>query len=139
MRLIVLTIIALCLVLGIKHWRQSRDPLAHATASAQGFVSVPMPDGAQARTVLIFTPRNCPSDWAQRAQALADALAREGIPAQRSSHYRVSMVDPTPEQEQALQRFTALSKQPGPLVLINGQAKANPSADEVIAQYRSDH
>lgn len=95
-----------------------------------------MPDGANPRTVLIFTPVNCPSDWAQRATALLDDLRREGIPAQLSSRYSVRIIDPTPEQKQALKRFDALNKKDGPIVLVNGRAKANPRAFEVIAEYR---
>jgi hypothetical protein len=136
MRLITILVVAAVLVtLGWNRWQKSQDPLASATQSSYGFVEVPMPDGAHPGTVLIFTPLNCPSDLAQRANALFSELEREGIPVKLSSHYSASLA--TSEQKQAIKRFHALNEQPGPVVLIDGWAKANPTAHEVISEYKS--
>ena len=116
-------------------WREEKDPLQGAQRSAWGFVAVPMPDGADADTVLILTPQNCPSELAQRADSLFTALQREGIPVKRTSYYQVSIIEPSAQDREALARFDALNRLPGPIVLVRGHGSANPAAQAVIGEY----
>ena len=46
-----------------------------AIRRATGFTPIPMPD----QGIIIFAPRNCPSDAAQRAEAVAQYLSGKGI------------------------------------------------------------
>lgn len=139
MRILTLLMV-LAMAGGAYHWWSGREAAAAAMAgvepSPSGFVPVLMPAGVRPGTVVIMAPANCPSDAAQRADALADALARAGIPHVRSSSYAVDLADPSREQIAAAQRATAVIRGQIPAVFVNGMGKANPAADEVIAEYR---
>jgi hypothetical protein len=104
-------------------------------ASANGFIDAAMPDGAKPGTVLVFAPVNCPSEAAQRADALAEQLTRLGIPTVRSSSYSASVTSPSAEQRERVERAVSVIQGEIPAVFINGMAKANPSVDEVVAEY----
>ncbi|MCU7934942.1 MAG: hypothetical protein KZQ99_08690 [Candidatus Thiodiazotropha sp. (ex Dulcina madagascariensis)] len=104
--------------------------------SPNGFVSVLMPSGAKSNTVLILAPKNCPSDAAQRAVALAARLTELGIPNQRSSNVTLMVTNPTEEQKAAMERSDEILKGEIPAVFINGVGKANPTVKEVVAEYR---
>lgn len=120
------------------HWWSGKSAVereARAT-SPTGFVSVAMPDGARTNTVIILAPLNCPSDAAQRADSLASQLTQAGIPNTRSNSYSASIADPTTEQTAAIQRAVKVIKGEVPAVFVNGMAKANPSFDEVVSEYR---
>jgi hypothetical protein len=103
--------------------------------SPNGFVSVIVPEDARRNTVIIFAPLNCPSDGAQRADALADELTSRGIPNVRSNSYGATVTNPTADQEAKIQRTQDVMNAGVPAVIINGRAKANPTLDEVIAEY----
>ncbi len=120
------------------HWWNGRPAASGELAadSPSGFVAAAMPDGARAGTVLILAPQNCPSDAAQRADDLAARLTSAGIPNQRSASFSASATDPTPEQQAAIQRAVAVIQGDVPAVFVDGMAKANPSFDEVVAEYR---
>lgn len=94
-----------------------------------------MPDGAKANTVLILAPVDCPSDAAQRADALSEELARLGIPNIRSSSYSSNITDPTEEQKAGVERAVSVLNGEIPAVFINGMAKANPTVEEVAFEY----
>ena len=100
----------------------------------QGFVPVQMPDNAPDGKVVILAPVNCPSQVAKRADALAQYLSDQGIPNMRSSTYLIARV--TPDMMPGIERAHSLAP---PVVLINGRGKSNPSAEEVVDEYRSDH
>src|SRR5688572_12044181 len=63
----ILFIVAL-VVSGWQWWKNRADDVK---PSASGFVPVVMPNGTDANTVVILAPLNCPSDAAQRADALS--------------------------------------------------------------------
>ena len=105
--------------------------------SDNGFVPILPPDGAKADTVYVMAPKNCPSDAAQRAQQLAAGLESRGIPVERSDHFRAAVSDPTAEEREALKRTQAVLNGAIPMVVVNGVASANPSVDQVEAEYRS--
>lgn len=121
---------------GVYWWQGRSDALADAEPSPNGFVSVVMPDGVAANTVVILAPQNCPSDAAQRADALAAELGAKGIRTLRSSSYSSDIADPTDAQRQALERSVAVMRGTIPAVFVNGMGKANPTAEEVVAELR---
>jgi hypothetical protein len=118
------------------HERSSLNREMLATADSNGFVSVIMPDDAPRNTVLIFAALNCPSAQAKRANAMATQLTQMGIPTQRTSNYSAARL--TRDQMPILARTNAVMGGEIPIVLINGVAKANPSVDEVVSEYRRD-
>ena len=121
--------------LAIHWWRGRGEGIDGATKSPNGFVSVAMPDGAPRNTAIIFAPLNCPSDAAQRADALANELTSRGIPNVRSDSYEAKVTNPTADDEANLHRTDDVIKAGVPVVFINGRAKANPTLKEVIAEY----
>lgn len=124
--------------LGVHVWQgqAKRNALAAVQSeSPSGFLPIVMPDGAAANTVLILAPENCPSDAAQRADALAEQLGRRGIPHRRSSSYSSAIQNPSQEQRANLERTAFVMNGEIPAVFVNGMGKANPSVEEVIAEY----
>jgi len=107
-----------------------------ASANGNGFIHVQMPDGTPANTVLILAALNCPSDAAQRADAMARILNEKGIPAIRSSNSSFSARARTQEQIALLNGSVVVSNGALPIIFINGMGKANPSVEEVVSQYR---
>lgn len=118
-------------------WWQDRETATSRAfdASPNGFVSVVMPDGATDNTVIIFAPKNCPSDAAQRADDLSAELTRLGISNLRSASFSAQMTDPGREQKEGVQRAVAVMNDTIPAVFINGMAKANPTVEEVVAEF----
>lgn len=122
---------------GYNWWNTKTAAESEAKArSPVGFVSAVMPDGARPNTVIILAPADCPSDAAQRADALAARLTQAGIPNARSASYSANLVDATKEQKAAIQRAIHVINGVVPAVFVNGMAKANPSFDDVVAEYR---
>ena len=141
--MILLKILLLAAIIGLSlHWWKGREagiaraPVAGAAASPIGFAPAAMPDGARANTVIILAPVDCPEDAARRADALAAGLARMNIPAARSASYSASVTRPTAEDKAKLDRAMAVINGEIPAVFINGMGKANPSLEEVAAEYR---
>lgn len=118
---------------GYHYWQghAAKANLAAAT-SASGFVQVPMPDGMSPRGVVVFAPENCPSDAAQRAYAMASELGGKGVPVVRAS---AASFDNLPDAATA-ERVRAVMGGQIPVVFVNGKAKANPSVQDVLAEYR---
>lgn len=113
--------------------RVSGAATAQAGATSRhGFVDVPLPDGQSGHHVVIFAPANCPSDAAQRAEALARRLDQAGIPYARSQNASFSTLS---SQEEA-NRVMAVMNGPIPVVFVRKRARANPDADAVVAEYR---
>lgn len=132
----VLLLVALLIV---GHYWWDRRPVRTTPvgiSSTNGFVDAVMPQGAPSNTVIILAPVNCPSDAARRADNLADQLKRMDIPAVRRAEYSVHFIDASPEQEAGMQRAVEVLKGDIPAVFINGRAKANPTADDVVAEFR---
>lgn len=120
------------------HWWQQHQVTeqTRALTSANGFVSTATPSQAQRNVVLILAPVNCPSEAAQRADALAARLTQQGVPNQRSSNFSLNIDNPNAEQRAAVDRAVVVLNGEIPAVFINGMGKSNPSADEVLAEYR---
>lgn len=117
-------------------WNGRGNDLADAEKSPNGFVAAVMPDGVPPDTVVILAPVNCPSDAAQRADALAAELGSKGIRTIRSSSYSSEIAEPTDAQQAGLERAVAVMNGTIPAVFVNGMAKANPTAADVVAEYR---
>jgi hypothetical protein len=124
-------------------WKGSNDPVHKlirdggvVQEASNGFVNVVMPDGARNNTVLIFAPVNCSSEAAQRADGLATELTRLGIPNERSSRFSSSINNPSSEQQDGVQRAVAVINGEIPAVFINGMAKANPTVEDVVAEFK---
>jgi hypothetical protein len=122
------------------HYGWPSHHLSRATAAladGNGFIPAQMPDGAASDSVLILAPVNCPREGARRADALAQRLRALGIPAVRSNSYSVASL--TRENAASVKRAVeVLQTNLVPVVFVNGRAKANPTSDEVAAEYRHD-
>jgi len=99
--------------------------------SSSGFAAIPMPDGMSSRGIVIFAPRNCPADAAQRAAALADYLSARRIPHVQADAANYN----TLASQEEMSRVMAVMNGPIPVVYVNGKAKSNPTPQEVEAEY----
>jgi len=100
--------------------------------SAAGFFLLSR-DDANNPNVIITAPPNCPSETAQHARALGDALAQAGIPHEMRSGVEFQFHDPA-DVERVNKHMANIAN---PLVLVRGWAKGNPTLDDIIAQYRN--
>ena len=136
-RRLVLILMLACAAYGAIQLWPERDALAGVATSANGFVPVEMPGGIAPGAVLVLAPRNCPSEQAQRTEALAGELARQGIPVVRDDGFAFDVADPTPEQMAGIDRAVEVFKRGAPAVFVNGMAMSNPTAAQTIAEYRA--
>lgn len=116
------------------YWKgQKSAPQEVAAASASGFVTLPGDSGPLSKGVHVIAAENCPEDAAQRADRLADQLAKAGVPVQRGHQASFNLGNAGPA---AAQQITAVMNGTLPIVFVHGKAKSNPSLDEVLAEYR---
>jgi len=139
-----MNILKLALLLAIaagayNYWRQHQAPRAHegghesASDSANGFVPLPPVRGQSPSAILVVAAEDCPHDDAQRADRLADDLSRSGLPVVRIHDLTFDV----PGGGSAdLERINAVMGGALPVVFVRGRAKANPSLDQVLAEYR---
>ena len=127
-------------VAAVGYYQWSGHHLSRATAAladGNGFIPAQMPDGAERDSVLILAPVNCPREGARRADALAQRLREQGIPAVRSDRYSVARI--TADNAAGVNRAVEVMRtNVVPVVFVKGMAKGNPSSDEVAAEYRQD-
>jgi hypothetical protein len=97
------------------------------------FVRMPTPSGHNPLGVVVFAPANCSAGVAQHADDMVRRLQEKGIPAARTNVGDFSADGLSPEEVQNLQRVMEGGI---PAVFVNGTGKANPSFEEVVAQYR---
>lgn len=132
--------VAMAAILGVgvhlwhMHERSVLDRDLQASGDSNGFVPVVTSEGAPPDTALILAALNCTSEQAKRADAMATKLSEMGIPNRRANNYSVANV--TREQMPLVKRTSAVLGGQIPIVIINGMAKANPTVDEVAAEYR---
>lgn len=136
-------LVFVALITFVVHWWNDRDSdsaSASATlaeeSSPSGFVPAAMPDDAPPNTIVIFAPLNCPSDGAQRADSLAAQLEGLQIPVLRTSRYSARSDGVNAKSLASVNRTLSVLKGEAPAVFVNGMAKANPSFDEIIAEYQ---
>jgi hypothetical protein len=59
-----------------------------------------------------------------------------GIPNRRTNYYSIARI--TREQVPLLKQTNAVLTGEIPIVIVNDRAEANPTVDEVVAEYRGD-
>lgn len=112
----------------------SRTITASQPKNQTGFVKAAMPEGAIAREVLIVGPE-CDRPEGIRARTLAASLAKLNIPYRRTESISMNS-DSTDDIFEAVEQMDHLMKGDAPVVFINAKGKANPTLDEVVAEYR---
>lgn len=136
MRFLLIVMLA-CGLYGAWQWKQGERADSAVAFETSAFVEVEMPGGVQRNTVLVLAPANCPSDQAQRTEALIQELGRAGIPVVRDSGFAFDVENPDVEQIARIDRAVAVFKRGAPAVFVNGLAMSNPSAEQTIAAYRA--
>jgi hypothetical protein len=94
--------------------------------------SLPAVSGADPKQVVVFAPENCPSEDAQRSDAMARDLMNRSIPSLRSHDISFTSSDPDPAIQN---RLNTVMNGELPIVIVNGKGKANPTLDQVVAEY----
>lgn len=140
MRIVLWLALAASLYGGWQWWQKRSDNAAIAAIGAEpgpnGFVPAAMPAGTPRNVVLVLAPRNCPSEQAQRSEALLAALERDGIPVRRGNSIEFEAIDPTREDQAAIRRSIEVFKRGAPAVFVNGMAMSNPTPEQAIREYR---
>ena len=120
------------------YWRQHRNeghsesPGTGSSASS-GFVALPAVRGQSPTAVLVVAAEDCPHDDAQRADRLTDDLSRNGVRVVRTHSIGFDI----PNGGQAdLDQINRVMTGPLPVVFVRGRAKANPTLEEVLAEYK---
>ena len=103
-----------------------------STRPSTPFVAVPTVMGQSPSDVLIFAAKNCPHEDAQRADRLAADLSRSGLRVVRidSINFALQKAD-----QAEVDQLNALHDEELPIVFLHGRAKANPTIQEVLAEY----
>jgi hypothetical protein len=134
-------IIFLCVGGALFAWRhhvlQQRKGTAAASATAPagrpgGFVDVPCPTGVDPKRVFMLLPAQCTKASYLRGVAMLDRLGEMGIP-----YVRADKVEFTPTNAGEVERLNQVMGGEIPVVFINNRGKANPSLDEIVAEYRA--
>jgi hypothetical protein len=112
-----------------KEWAAAR-----ATASPNGFIPLPPPENVNPKTVLVIAAENCPKEGARRSDALAQQLASRNIPYARAHDVSFTLID---GDAKFSTRLDMIMNGEVPIVLINGKGKANPTLEEVVAEYEA--
>lgn len=136
---VILAIVALTIFGKIRQKVVENAPAGGSAAAAKdpglsptGFFLLSRDDAKNSR-VAIMSPPNCPSDEAARARALQASLQSAGIPCELKQEIGFEFHDP--DDVARVNKYMA--NVANPLVLVRGWAKGNPSASDVIAQYRA--
>ena len=131
MKIIKLLLLLIVAGLAFQYWSTHQPKTG---PSANGFVTLPMLVGGAPGQVVVFAPENCPSEKARQADDLARQLASRNIPSVRSHDVSFTSTDPDPAIGA---RLNAVMNGELPIVFVNGRGKANPTFEEVLAEYRS--
>ena len=135
MRIIAVVAVAAIAFGAYNHWQKRPAPGSEASTatgavSAHGFVSLPI-DAIDPDVVLVGAAENCPKEDARRADRLAEDLSRSGVRVQRAHSVSFSSNDPD-----AFGHINAVMNGSLPIVFVRGNAKANPTLEEVLAEYK---
>lgn len=109
------------------------DGLAE-TKGPGGFVPVPSAQGLSADAVTIVTAPAATEVAAAHADAIAKALSEKGIPVLRAQqvNFAGAGVDSVSSA-----RAVLIMGGEQPVVIVRGKAKANPTLDEVLVEFRA--
>ena len=130
----VIKLVLMLAVIGLAYhyWSTQQSTNRPDVVSPNGFVMVPPMAGADPKQVVVFAPENCPSDKAQQADSLAQQLASRNIPTLRSHDVTFSSTDMDPKIGV---RLNSVMNGELPIVFVNGRGKANPTIEQIIAEY----
>jgi hypothetical protein len=126
-----LLVVLALLGFGYHQWTQ-RGAAPAAAAANSTFVDLPSVAGASPMRVMVIAAQDCPEAAARRADDLAERLARDGIPVTRTHNGSF----PAGSGADELQRVNRVMQGELPIVIVHGRGKANPTLDEVLAEYR---
>jgi hypothetical protein len=129
MNVIKLALMLVVAGLAVQYWQENRTTTG---PSPNGFVALPTMAGGSPGQVVVFAPENCPSEAAARADSMARQLASRNIPSLRSHDVSFTATDPDPAIGE---RLNSVMNGELPIVFVNGRGKANPTLDQVIAEY----
>lgn len=115
-----------------KHAENVEAAALAALTDENGFVELAPPVGVKPDKVFIFAPANCPREGGRRSDALAQSLAEHDVAFRRTSEIAFEPMD-----TDTLRRVNAVLHGDVPIVAVNGRMKANPSIEEVIAEYEA--
>jgi hypothetical protein len=119
--------------LAYQYWSTQQSANGPAVISPNGFVMVPAMAGADPKQVVVFAPENCPSEKAQQADDLARQLSAHNIPTLRSHNVTFTSTDMDPKIGI---RLNSVMNGDLPIVFVKGRGKANPTIEDVLAEYR---
>jgi hypothetical protein len=138
-----MSFVKLLLILGVAgalvHFWNERDAKSApklADVSPNGFIALPAATNLNTNRVIVLAAENCPKEDARRADNLAEELGRRNIPYTRAHSANFDVPNPDPA---ILRRLDSVMKGALPIVFVNGRAKANPTLDEVLAEYRASY
>jgi len=103
-----------------------------STSQSTPFVALPAVRGQSSSAVLVFAAENCPYEDAQRADRLAAELSRNGLQVVRI--HKIGFDLPNVDQAE-MDRLNSVMKGKLPIVFLHGRGKANPTLQEVLAEY----
>jgi len=129
MNVIKLVLMLIVAGLAVQYWQANR---LETGPSVNGFVALPTLAGSSPGQVVVFAPENCPSEKARQADELAQQLTSRNIPSLRSHDVSFSSTDPDPAIGE---RLNSVMNGELPIVFVNGKGKANPTLEQVIAEY----
>lgn len=128
---------AVLIGVGVHVWHHHQRAVVErelaSVADSNGFIPIVTAPGSARNVAIVLAALNCPSAQAQRADALAAELTRLGLANQRANNYSASIS--SRDQMPLLNHTNAVLGGEIPIVIINGRAKANPTAEEVRAEY----
>ena len=130
MKIIKLLLLLIVAGLAFQYWQTHQ---AATGPSPNGFVTLPMLVGGAPGQVVVFAPENCPSEKARQADDLAQQLASRNIPSLRSHDVSFAATNPEPGIGE---RLNTVMNGELPIVFVNGRGKANPTLEEILAEYR---
>lgn len=132
-----LILMLVCALYGAQQWWQKRDGARAAAFDASIFVAVEMTGGVQRNTVLVLAPPNCPSEQAQRTEALIRDLDRASVCVVCDSGFAFDIENSTDAHMQGIDRAVSVFKRSAPAVFVNGLAMLNPRAEHKVAALRA--
>jgi hypothetical protein len=105
----------------------------HRTIDGSAFVSMPAVSGQSPSGILVIAAENCPHADSVRADQLANELSRSGLPVVRTNNISF---DSAPSDRGDFDRMNAVMTGTLPIVFVRGRAKANPTIEEVITEFK---
>lgn len=116
---------SLMLLIGITIFERINQP------SENSFVAVPLPDEIEPDKVVVTGLLDCPNSGPETRNVMSQLTAAQ-IPYKHITSFRFTNTD----DWLGLQRLNEIIKRGAPVVFVHGKAKANPTPEEVIAEYR---